>query len=148
MERRNWWIKISVWQSHTMGIDDVRVDWIRRCENSNIKAKIEWDLDLHDVTEHTTLKKFDNYTNQAKLSWTSFRLNVLGASLVIQWLRFHASTVGSMGLILGWETKSPYSIPWYQNGIKCTKHTESHYDLNIAFTSTFKWRLYRKSQPV
>lgn len=27
----------------TVGTDDVRVDWIRRCENSNIKAKIEWD---------------------------------------------------------------------------------------------------------
>ena len=89
-----------------MGIDDVRVDWIRRCENSNIKAKIEWDLDLHDVTEHTTLKKFDNYTNQAKLSWTSFRLNVLGASLVIQWLRFHVPNAEGSGLISGQGTRS------------------------------------------
>ena len=31
-----------------------------------------------------------------------------GISLVVQWLRLHASTSGGKGSILGWETKIPY----------------------------------------
>ena len=31
----------------------------------------------------------------------------LGTSLVVQWLRFHASTVGSIDSIPGWRTKIP-----------------------------------------
>lgn len=48
-----------------MEIDDagVKVDEIRRFENGNGKAKIGWNLDLHDVMVQTMLKKFDEYKN-------------------------------------------------------------------------------------
>ena len=49
--------------------------------------------------EHTMLKKFDNYTNQAKLSWTSFGLKCTrdfpGGPVV----KILSSTVGGMGSI-------------------------------------------------
>ena len=47
-----------------METDDagVKVDEIR-FENGNSKAKIGWDLDLHDVMVQTMLKKFDEYKN-------------------------------------------------------------------------------------
>ena len=36
----------------------------------------------------------------------------LGTSLVVQWLRFHASTVGSTDSIPGWRTKIPHAT-WH-----------------------------------
>ena len=32
--------------------------------------------------------------------------NIMGTSLVVQWLRFHASTAGGTGSILDWGTKT------------------------------------------
>ena len=42
-----------------------------------------------------------------------FKSGVLGTSLVVQWLRLHASTVGSLGSILGWGTKIPHAINFF-----------------------------------
>ena len=36
-------------------------------------------------------------------------LTLLKTSLVVQWLRFHASTAGETGYIPGWGTKIPYA---------------------------------------
>ena len=33
-----------------------------------------------------------------------------GTSLVVQWLRFHSSTAGSLGSIPGWGTKIPHAV--------------------------------------
>ena len=37
---------------------------------------------------------------------------VIGTSLVVQWLRLHASTAGGAGSIPGWGTKIPHAL-WY-----------------------------------
>ena len=45
-------------------------------------------------------------------------------SLVVQWLRFKTSTVGSVGLILGWGTKILHAV-WYSQKKKPKKETKS-----------------------
>ena len=34
-----------------------------------------------------------------------------GTSLVVQWLRLHASTAGGTGSIFGWRTRIPHATP-------------------------------------
>ena len=41
----------------------------------------------------------------APVSYFKFKLLNLGTLLVVQWLRFHGSTAGGVGSILGWGTK-------------------------------------------
>ena len=43
--------------------------------------------------------------------------DILGTSLAVQWLRFHASTAGGMGLIPGWGTKILHAA-WHSQKIK------------------------------
>ena len=43
--------------------------------------------------------------------WMDIEYVAQGNSLAVQWLGFHASTVGGMGLIPAWGTKIPHS-PW------------------------------------
>ena len=48
----------------------------------------------------------------------------IGASLVVQWVRLHASTTEGTGLIPGWGTKIPHATQPNNNNklkIKCTK---------------------------
>ena len=33
-----------------------------------------------------------------------------GTSLAVQWLRFHVTKAGDVGLILGWRTKIPHAM--------------------------------------
>ena len=49
--------------------------------------------------------------------------NILGTSLVIQWLIFHTSTLGGTGLIPGWRTKIPHAA---QCGPKTRKRLKCH----------------------
>ena len=39
-----------------------------------------------------------------------FKNEYVGTSLVVQWLRFHASNAGGMGLIPDWGTKIPHAM--------------------------------------
>ena len=47
-------------------------------------------------------------------AWSGFifllKKIILGASLVVQWLRLCASIAGGVGLTLGWRTKIPHAM--------------------------------------
>ena len=47
-----------------------------------------------------------NKKTERELTSYSFQNNNFWASLVVQWLRFHASNAGGMGLIPDWELRS------------------------------------------
>ena len=54
----------------------------------------------------------------------SLKTLIWGASLVVQWLRLHASTAGGMGLIPGWETKIPRAV-WHSQNIRINQNQNS-----------------------
>ena len=54
----------------------------------------------------------------------------IGTSLVVQWLRLHASTAGGMDLIPGWRVKIPHATGQLSLHATTTEHTlspQSHY---------------------
>ena len=53
------------------------------------------------------------------------RCSTRGTSLVVQWLRLHASTTGGMGLIPGWGTKIPHAM-------QCGKKKKVQQELKIV----------------
>ena len=58
------------------------------------------------------------YVEHSICTWKGHLKNILGTSLVIQWLIFHISTVGGTGSIPGWRTKI---LPAAQCGQKMKK---------------------------
>ena len=44
----------------------------------------------------------------------------MGNSLVVHWLRLHASSMGALGLIPGWETKIPHAM-WHGQKMDMTE---------------------------
>ena len=53
-----------------------------------------------------------------------------GGSLVVQWLRLHASTAGGMRLIPGWETKIPRAV-WNRQNVRINQNQNQNSDLRM-----------------
>ena len=65
---------------------------------------------LHLSGKHECKIKNKKFLLPIKSPKLDFIENKQGTSLVVQWLRLHASNAGGAGLIPGWETKIPRAM--------------------------------------